>query len=344
MKKVLYISHYNEGSTSRMRGEYLRQILGGSDFKVINTDVPMEKTGRLSKSLGWRYKIGPFISNINNYIVDSLQGDFNYDLVWIDKGVFIKPSVIAELKKNSGILVHFTPDPAFAYHRSKLFFEALPLYDVCITTKSFEVDNYQSYGVRTILCTQGYDPALHKPYHKFEEKSGIVFIGHVEEERAEMVARIVEADLPITVAGNHWDKFCKKYPNKSNLVYGGVAIYGVDYARELSKAKMGLGFLSKWIPELHTTRTFEIPACGTALLTERNQEIGSIFRDEEVIYFSDSFNLVQKVKYFLAHPAELRELTGKGHARVQEGGFTYYQIMRKLVEEVNVSDARRIST
>ena len=191
-----------------MRGEYLRQILGGSDFKVINTDVPMEKTGRLSKSLAWRYKIGPFISNINNYIVDSLQGDFNYDLVWIDKGVFIKPSVIAELKKNSGILVHFTPDPAFSYHRSKLFFEALPLYDVCITTKSFEVDNYQSYGVRTILCTQGYDPALHKPYHKFEEKSGIVFIGHVEEERAEMVARIVEADLPITVAGNHWDKFC----------------------------------------------------------------------------------------------------------------------------------------
>ena len=37
------------------------------------------------------------------------------------------------------------------------------------------------------------------------------------------------------------------------------------------------GLLAKWVPELHTTRTFEIPACGTALVTERNSETALVF-------------------------------------------------------------------
>ena len=120
--KILYIAQYSEGSTSRMRGEYMRQILKGADVKVINTDVPMEKTSRLFRSVGWRFKKGPFITNINEYITESLKGDYKYDLVWIDKGVFIKPVIISKLKEKSARLVHFTPDPAFAYHQSKFFF------------------------------------------------------------------------------------------------------------------------------------------------------------------------------------------------------------------------------
>src|SRR5215216_5893590 len=119
--KVLYVGHYNEGSTSGMRGEYLKEILPIEEFLVVNIDIPLEKTSGLFRSLGWRYRVGPLIKNINNYIIESIKGNYSYDLVWIDKGVFIDPEIIYKLKKNSNKLVHFTPDPAFTYHQSKLF-------------------------------------------------------------------------------------------------------------------------------------------------------------------------------------------------------------------------------
>ena len=87
--KCLYIGHYNQGSTSKMRGEYLQQLLPMHDFLTINIDVPINETPRLLRSVGWRYKKGPLIRNINNYIRKVLNGSYSYELVWIDKGVFI---------------------------------------------------------------------------------------------------------------------------------------------------------------------------------------------------------------------------------------------------------------
>jgi hypothetical protein len=85
-----------------MRGEYLQQLLPMHDFLTINIDVPINETPRLLRSVGWRYKKGPLIRNINNYIRKALNGNYSYDLVWIDKGVFIDPEIIHTLKKNSG--------------------------------------------------------------------------------------------------------------------------------------------------------------------------------------------------------------------------------------------------
>jgi spore maturation protein CgeB len=332
--KALYIGHYDVGSTSRMRGEYLRQLLPQYDFLTINTDVPISSTPKLLRSMGWRYKKGPLIRNINNYIRKELNGNFSFDLVWIDKGVFIDPQIVHSLKQQSGKLVHFTPDPAFTYHRSNLFYDALSLYDYCITTKSFEIESYKKYGVKTIVCTQGYDPQVHKPHHNFKEKDGVVFIGHKEEEREFIISELVDKNIRVTIAGNHWDKFAAKRKHKLNLIYKGKGIFGDDYAHELSGALLGLGFLSRWVPELHTTRTFEIPACKTALITEHNPEIGSVFSDEEVIYYDDPDEAITKVEYYLAKRDKLIPYTENGYTKVTGGGYSYYEILSKILKQI----------
>lgn len=331
---VLYIGHYNEGSTSKMRGEYLKKLLPNFDFTVINIDNPLQWTPRLLRSIGWRYKFGPLIKNINDYIENSLKGKYDYTIVWIDKGVFILPKLVRDLKINSGKLVHFTPDPAFTYHRSNLFYKSLPLYDYCITTKSFEIQVYEKYGVKTILCTQGYDPFLHKSYHDFSEKRGVVFIGHKEDERESIIAKLLESRVPVTLAGNHWDKFAKRRRNNRYLDYRGKGIYGLDYAKAISSAKMGLGFLSKWIPELHTTRTFEIPACGTALITERNLEINSIFDDNEAIFYDSVEDVVEKVPYYLDNGVKLKDVTENGHRKIIEGAYNYPGILKRILTQI----------
>jgi spore maturation protein CgeB len=333
--KLLYVGHYNPGSTSRMRGEYLKTLLPQYAVTVINTDVPIDATPKVFRSLGWRYKKGPFIRNINNYIRHQLQNDFAFDLVWIDKGVFIDPKLISQLRRSSGKLVHFTPDPAFTYHRSKFFFESLPNYDYCITTKSFELDHYRKYGVKTIFCTQGFDPQVHKPYHAAREKQGVVFIGHKEEEREYIIAKLVDLNIKVTIAGNHWEKFAAKRRHKQNLNYKGKGIFGEQYARELSGALIGLGLLSRWIPELHTTRTFEIPACNTALVTEHNPEIGSVYAEDEVIYYDDADEAVSKIEYYIAKRDKITPIAEKGYMKVTEGGYAYPDILSKVLKQIN---------
>ena len=333
--KVLYIGHYDVGSTSRMRGEYLKKLLPTETFKIVNIDPPLTATPRIMRSWGWRYKMGPLIRNINNHIRQHLNNDYSYDLVWVDKGVFIDPEIIFALRKNSRRLIHFTPDPAFTYHRSRLFFEALPQYDYCITTKSFEIESYRAYGVKTIFCTQGFDPEVHKPYHSFKEKDGVVFIGHKEEEREYIVSRLVDKNIRITIAGNKWEKFSAKRKHKANLIYKGTGIFGDAYASELSQALLGLGLLSRWVPELHTTRTFEIPACKTALVTEHNPEIGSVFSDDEVIYYDDPDEAVAKIEHYILRREKIVSIAENGFRKVTEGGYSYPEILAKVLNQVN---------
>ena len=332
--KVLYLAIYSEGSTSKMRGEYLKKMLDPNLFKVIDSQYAQKGLSRLVLSLGWRFKIGPMIKKINQYIESELNGDYAFDLVWIDKGVFILPEIVGKLKKFSKKLVHFTPDPAFMYHRSDLFYKALPFYDFCITTKKFEVSCYESYGVRTLLTTQGFDPKVHRPQHDFHEKNGIVFIGHREKEREILLAALVKSGFNVTLAGINWKNFANKYKNYSNLDYRGEGLYGEDYAMALSKALIGLGLLSKWIPETHTTRTFEIPACKTLLATECNLELSAIFKSNEVLFFNDAKDLIQKIAELQIDEVRYQNMVESAYQNVFMSGYDYEGIMTKLLKEI----------
>src|SRR5690606_33570838 len=99
-------------------------------------------------------------------------------------------------------------------------------------------------------------------------------------------------------------------------------------------SKFGLGLYSKRFPELHTTRTFEIPACGTALLTERNSEINSFFSKENAILYSDIPEMIDKIKYFLAHPESLERVTLNGYNRVHKDGYDYNSILKGILNRV----------
>lgn len=335
--KILYIGHYDEGSTSGMRGEYLKEILQPLNFKVANLDVPINATNRLFRSLGWRYKIGPFISNINNYILIVINNEWNYDLVWIDKGVFIKPSIIRKLRGQSKKIVHFTPDPAFTYHRSSFFNKAIQYYDACVTTKSFEENAYLAAGVKQlIITTQGFKSELHKPYHSFEEKSSIVFIGHYEKNRDEILTALLKKKYHLILAGVGWASFVKRNSTVDNLNYLGNGIFGTEYAETISGALLSLGLLSKIIPELHTTRTFEIPACGTALFTERNFETQNIFNEEEAFFFSSVDELVDKVEAAFGNRAMLQEVTERGMKKVRSGGYDYKSILQTIIVQLRL--------
>ena len=334
--KVLYIGQYTNGTTSRMRAQTLQALIKTSVFEIIDTHVPFYNTHRLWRSFGFRYKRGSLINNINKYIVAALKEEA-YDLIWVDKAVFITPKTTALLRSRASKLVHFTPDPAFTFHRSKLFFKSLPYYDFIVTTKSYELEHYYKYikNEKVLFATQGFDAKLHKPSkHPFSKKEGLVFIGHYEDQRGEVLEKLLQNDIKITLAGIKWRQFAKKHQDNPNLTYLGDGVYGEDYVKTLQNAKMAWGALSKWVPELHTTRTFEIPACGTALVTERNSETASFFKNSDAIFYNDINDLVTQVKYYMSNNKSLETLTENGTKTVHRQGKDYKSIIHTLLQQI----------
>jgi spore maturation protein CgeB len=336
----LYIGQNTPGTTSKMRVDHLKELLPGT-FEVIDTHIPFFQISKLWRSLGFRFKKGPLIQKVNNYIIEKLGNSSSkeFDLIWVDKAIFLNKETTQILKTKGKKLVHFTPDPAFTFHKSTLFKESLPIYDFAVTTKSYEIKHYRNILAkeRIIITTQGFNPQNHCPTTDFAKKNeGVLFIGHHEKPRELILQKLLDNNIPVTIAGIKWGKFAQKNQNNSNLTYLGKGVYGAQYAKIISSHYFSWGALSKWIPELHTTRTFEIPACGTALITERNTETSNFFNEDEAIFYDSVDEMIEKIKYYQSHPDELKQLTSKGRERVISDGRDYRSILEKVLEEIGV--------
>lgn len=334
--KVLYVGQYSDGTTSKMRCKVIQKILKPSIFQVIDTHIPFYKTHRLLRSFGFRYKKGPLINNINKYIIAALK-EKAYDLIWVDKAVFITPKTTKLLKQKTSKLVHSTPDMAFYANKSKLFYASLPLYDFCITTKTIEIKIYYKYLLksRVLFMPQGFSKEIHTPHHSFSQKEdAIVFIGLAEPSRFKVAEIILANNLRLKIVGHGWNRFISKYKDNKNLQFLGTAIYGEDYSRLISSSKFALGLLSKRFPELHTTRTFEIPACGTALVTERNLETQSFFKDDEAIFYTNENDLIEKITFFMNNDKTLEVLTKKGASRAVTSAYDYNAILNTILKTI----------
>jgi spore maturation protein CgeB len=319
-----------------MRANTIKSILNPDVFEVIDTHIPFFKTNSIFRSFGFRYKIGPLIAKTNTFIVDNLR-PINFDLIWVDKGVFITPKTVKLLKSCATRFVHFTPDMAFYANKSKLFNKSIHYYDYLITTKSQEVSLYENYvsDENIILTTQGFDKQIHKPTHNFEEKdNAIVFIGLAEPSRIEIAEYIIKQNLTLKLVGKGWESFVEKHKENKNLEFYGDSVYSEAYSKLISSSKFALGLLSKQFPELHTTRTFEIPACGTALLTEKNSEILSFFNDNEVIFYDNYLDLVDKLNYFNKNQSELEKLINSGYEKVLNNSYDYKSIIGGLLKSI----------
>lgn len=334
-KRLLYIGIYFDGQTSKMRADKIGAVLSDWDMDIINTDEPKRAACRLWQVIGFRYKRGPLIGKVNRYVLDKL-GNKHYDLIWVDKAIYLTRRTTEVLRKHADTLVHFTPDPAFTFHRSQLFYDSMPFYDYVITTKSYEIDDFvRTMGGKdkVLYATQGFDKNLHRPLVEWEQKKGVAFIGHFEKERVEPIETLLNVGVDVTLAGINWEDFAKSH-DCPQLHYLGNGVYGEDYVRTISKCLFAWGSVSKWIPEKHTTRTFEIPAIKTALLTEYNDELAGFFTNNEVIYYKDTRDMQDKVLYYNLHKEELRKIVERGYAKVQNGGFDYESIIRNLLNKI----------
>ena len=277
-----------------------------------------------------------------NKIIRRAVASTPFDVVWIDKGVYINGSTLKFIKERQPKckLIGYSPDNmAERHNQSQNFLDGLKYYDYYVTTKSYIITDLKRIGARDVIfVNNAYEPKFHKPYvltKSEKERLGgkIGFIGSWESERCKSILYLAKRGLPVRVWGDsQWAKYSGLYPN---LIIEPRGLFSEDYNKALSAFDISLCFLRKMNFDLQTTRTMEIPACGSMLVAERTAEHEALFKDrKEAVFFSSNEELYDLCKYYLAHEYERKIIANEGHRRCIEAGYSNKEMIRSVLMKV----------
>ncbi len=299
---------------------------------------------RITNRLFVRYKwpVSFHFRALNQAIVDAVHKK-KYDVVWIDKGVFVESKTLKAIKQaqSNCVIVGYSPDNmAERHNQSQVFLESFRYYDIYITTKSYTVDTLRKMGCENILfVNNAYEETFHHPYTLTEEEreqlgGKVGFIGAWEEERCHSILYLAEHGIPVRVwGGGKWLRYKGYCPCLKIEDYG---LYTENYNKALSAFDISLCFLRKMNNDLQTTRTMEIPACGSLLMAERTVEHQKLFKDkEEAVFFSSDKELLELCRYYLAHEEERKRVAKAGRKRCITSGYSNTETIKNILEEIS---------
>jgi spore maturation protein CgeB len=265
------------------------------------------------------------------------------DLLWIDKGLAIRPDTLLRFRslKPQSALVFYSPDDmGNPVNQSLRYLESIPLYDLHVTTKSYNCEELRDLGARDVLfVNNAYDPAVHRkfelaPAEREQLAASVGFIGYFENDRADHIRGLARAGLAVTVRGPGWRKLRGAH---QNLRIRESYLEGMEYSKAINATLINLAFLRKANRDLQTTRSIEIPACGAFMLAERTDEHLRLFSEGKEAEFFGSFDeLLAKCQYYLTHPIERERISAAGLRRCVEGDYSNKGMLRRVLQHLGM--------
>lgn len=309
---------------------------------VIPYDPKYFEASNFFGQLEVKFRRGPGpakIQSVHDDLVSLAKNNF-FDLVFVMAENFVGSSTIEEMRA-----VAKRP-PKFFYHSHDNVFspgickpvdfeKTLCTYDFVFTTKSQNVDRYQKLGQpNAYFIPSAYEPAVHRPVPPTEStfQDGafdVSFIGTYDRSRDATINAVGWERLHIW--GDHWKRFPDYAAHHTRIT--ARAIYAFEFADVISHTRCSLGLLREEANDLHTQRTFEIPACGSLQIAPRNDEILSFFEEKkEIVCYESVEELKEKVDFYLKKDSERKKIAAKGLEKVTKGKHTYFDRVETMVD------------
>ncbi len=80
-------------------------------------------------------------------------------------------------------------------------------------------------------------------------------------------------------------------------------------------------------------RVFDIPVCGSFVLTDNQSDLHNLFEKEEVAVYDTPEELIEKIKYFRENPEQRDLIVQKARTRIL-GEHTYSHRLRQIIEKI----------
>jgi spore maturation protein CgeB len=338
VRRIIYVGDTWNGSTSGMRLETLLG-LGHSVQAIPRPGRTKSVVPSLFGRMLWRIGV-PRDYGLNRVILDSLARG-SADVLWCDRPLDIKAQTLETAKKMHPLIksvAYSLDDMGRSHNQSAYYLRSIPLYDLHVTTKSYNVGELKSLGARNVLfVNNAFSPRVHFPLELTPQErqmygGQVGFIGGYERERAEMLVSLAKEGIPVRIWGG-WPRRLRS--SSPNLRIEDGCVWGEAYRLAINSFDINLCFLRKINRDVQTTRSVEIPSCGGFLLAERTGEHLSLFREDvEAAYFSSTDELLTKVTYYLENESLRKTIAMNGFRRALSIPYTYEAQLEYILKHI----------
>ncbi len=342
-RRILFVGPLVEGGTSLQRCRTFRRL--GHDVLALDLlPAPWSKVALTLPCRVFHRLGGPHDLARVNRRLRALDAGLEPHVVWIEKGLTVEPATLRALRERwpRTVMVNFSGDDMFnPRNQSRRWRADLPLYDLHVTTNRHNLPELREAGARDVLhVDKAFDPLVHRPMPVTPELRARVggevgFVGWPEAERTASMLHLARHGVPVRI----WGPWGRLRPSHPGLRIEGRPLWSDDYASAVSAFRINLCFLRKVNRDRHTSRSIHIPACGGFMLAERTEEHLALFEeDREAVYFSSDDELLEKVRWYLAHEGERARIAEAGRRRCWAGGYSYERRLEEVLAHVAARD------
>ena len=329
--RIILVGQTFKESRTVQRAAAMRSL--GCSLRCVPTaprGANYETRPTLIQRIRYRLRLPEDSAKANQAILKEVES--GADILWLDAADMIKPATLRQAKqinKKLAVVWYCEDDMMNPALRTRQIDRALPLFDLWVTTKSFNArpEELPFLGVKNVFfVNNSCDPALHRLVPITEEErqrfgSAVSFIGSFEGPRAQSVMHLARQGLDVRVWGNGWADWIGRHPN---LTIENKPAYNDDFARVVAASPINLCFLRKANRDLQTCRSIEIPACAGFMVHERNNEISALYREEkEAVYFSCDDELAGVCRSWIGRDQQRRLIGEAARKRTLELELTH---------------------
>ena len=231
-------------------------------------------------------------------------------------------------------LNYLTDDPWNPAHRAAWFLSAAPQYDYVFSPRRATLGDLRRLGCMSACYLPfAYAPDLHFPEaptngERARIQSDIIFAGGADRDRVPYMESLIQAGFDVALYGGYWERYAQTAPAARGQADA------VTLRKAVGAAKVALCLVRRANRDGNVMRSFELPAMGACMLTEDTEEHHEIFGDdgEAVAFFRTREEMVEKLRWLLAHEDVRRRLKESAHRVVTAGRNTYRDRLEAMLE------------
>jgi glycosyltransferase involved in cell wall biosynthesis len=326
-----------------LSSEHSRGLQRFNTFVELGYKVDGITLNKVGESLNWiqriRYYVGyPIdVHSANTRIKEFASSTICPDILWIEKGLVIRPSTLRFVRKHcphTRIVLYSNDNYSKHHNRSRYMRANFKEVDVVFAVVGYSEDDLRRMGAqRVVFFHRGYDRNFIKPrVSGMPFDYDVIFVGTYETERAAMLESLATQGIHVTVWGNGWHWHRRALQSSAYLHIQYKPLLGKEFVDTLHRARIVLNFLRAKNDDTTTGRTFEIPASGAFMLAQRSQQQLEYFNEgEEAEFFETREELIQKVNYYLSHPQQRETIAQNGLRRCQESGYDFHTRLQEML-------------
>lgn len=251
----------------------------------------------------------------------------------------LQKEVIKQITNKSGSMtLNWFSDDHWRFENYSKYYA--PLFHWVTTTDSKAPARYHKIGYKNVIKTQwASNHFLYKPLN-LPKIYDVSFVGHPHGNRKKIIEKIRKAGINVKCFGQGWpagrvsqEEMIKIFSGTQinlNLTKSSGNINLITLARiflkRTNKKLIWIQNPCRWPDNLKSLldrsreqikgRTFEIPGCGSFLLSSDADNLGDYYEDgKEIVIYKDIEDLIKKIYYYLKHDKEREAIAQAGYER-----------------------------